>query len=423
MALEQYQSDMETCCRCSACKFIPLEKVKGYQPVNICPSITYNDFHAYSGGGRMGIGVAILENRLEFTDKLLDVVYNCMTCGGCDISCKYAMDMEVLKPILETRITCVENGYTLPVLDRLVASLRTQGHMVPGTKAKRGDWLEGKEYKDYNSQQCEVIYHAGCRTCYNKDMWKVAQKTVDLLQKAGVDIGIAGDNESCCGGRAYQTGYKEDAIKQAEKNMAAYKKAGVKTLVTGCADCYHAFKVLYDEFGLKGDLEVLHTTEYFARLLNEGKLKPVNAVNMTVTYHDPCHLGRLGEPYIHWEGKQIPGHIRIYDPPKEFRRGTYGIYKPPREILRNIPGVKLIEMQRIKEYAWCCGAGGGVTESNPEFAAFTAGERISEAEITGAEAIATACPGCETSFGKSINENGSSLKVFDVIELLHASVV
>ena len=92
MALEQYQSDMETCCRCSACKFIPLEKVKSYQPVNICPSITYNDFHAYSGGGRMGIGVAILENRLEYTDKLLDVVYNCMTCGGCDISCKYAMD-------------------------------------------------------------------------------------------------------------------------------------------------------------------------------------------------------------------------------------------------------------------------------------------------------------------------------------------
>ena len=423
MALEQYQSDMETCCRCSACKFIPFEKVKGYQPVNICPSITYNDFHAYSGGGRMGIGVAILENRLEFTDKLLEVVYDCMTCGGCDISCKYAMDMEVLKPILETRITCVENGYTLPVLDRLVASLRTKGHMMPGVKIKRGDWLEGIEVKDYTSEQCDVIFHAGCRTCYNRDMWKVAQNTVDLLQKAGVDIGIAGDNESCCGGRAYQTGYKEDAIKQAEKNMAAYKKAGVKTLVTGCADCYHAFKVLYDEFGLKGDLEVLHTTEYFARLLNEGKLKPVNAVNMTVTYHDPCHLGRLGEPYIHWEDKQIPGHIRIYDPPKEFRRGIYGIYEPPREILRNIPGVNLIEMQRIKEYAWCCGAGGGVTESNPELAVFTAGERISEAKDTGAEAIATACPGCEMSFSKSINENGSNLKVFDVIELLHAAVV
>ena len=422
MALEQYQSDMETCCRCSACKFIPLEKVKGYQPVNICPSITYNDFHAYSGGGRMGIGVAILENRLEFTDKLLDVIYNCMTCGGCDISCKYAMDMEVLKPILETRIKCVENGHTLPALDRIISSLGTQGHMVPGSMVKRGDWLEGKEFKDYTSGKCEVIFHAGCRTCYNKDMWKVAQKTVDLLQKAGVNIGVAGDNESCCGGRAYEMGYKEDAIRQAEKNMAAYKKAGVKTLITGCADCYHAFKVLYDEFGLKGDLEVLHATEYLARLIREGKLTPDKTVNMTVTYHDPCHLGRLGEPYIHWEGRQIPGHIRIFDPPKEFRRGTYGIYEPPREILRSIPGVNLVEMQRIKEYAWCCGAGGGVTESNPEFAAFTAGERIREAEDTGAESIATACPGCEMNFSESINESGSRLKIYDVIELLHTAI-
>jgi Fe-S oxidoreductase len=249
----------------------------------------------------MGIGVAILENRLEYTDKLLDVVYNCMTCGGCDISCKYAMDMEVLQPILETRIRCVENGHTLPALDRIISGLRTQGHMVPGTKIKRGDWLEGKEVKDYTSEKCEVIYHAGCRTCFNKDMWKVAQNTVELLQKAGVDIGVAGDNESCCGGRAHEMGYKEDAVRQAEKNMAVYKKAGVKTLVTGCADCYHAFKILYDEFGLKGDLEVLHTTEYFARLIGEGKLKPDKTVNMTVTYHDPCHLGRLGEPYIHWE--------------------------------------------------------------------------------------------------------------------------
>ncbi len=422
MALEQYRSDMETCCRCSACKFIPLEKVKGYQPVNICPSITWNDFHAYSGGGRMGIGVAMLENRLEYTDKLLDVVYNCMTCGGCDISCKYAMDMEVLKPILETRINCVENGHTLPALDRLVASLKTQGHMVPGTKVKRGDWLEGEKIKDYTSQTCEVIYHAGCRTCYNRDMWKVARNTVDLLQKAGTDIGIAGVNESCCGGWAYQMGYKEEALKQAEKNMAVYKKAGVKTLVTGCADCYHAFKVLYDEFGLKGDLEILHSTEYLARLIREGKLKPDKSLDLTVTYHDPCHLGRLGEPYIHWEGKQVPGHIRIFDPPKEFRRGTYGIYEPPREILRSIPGVNLVEMQRIKEYAWCCGAGGGVAESNPEFSAFTSDERIKEAEVTGAEAIATACPGCEMNFDKSISETGSRLKVYDVIELLYAAI-
>jgi Fe-S oxidoreductase len=203
MALEDYRSDMETCCRCSACKFIPLEKVNGFQPVSICPSIARYNFHAYSGGGRMGIGVALLEDRLDYTDKLLEVVYNCLTCGGCDISCKYAMDMEVLKPIYETRIRCVENGHTVPVLDRIINSLRKQGTMVPGVKVGRGDWAEGLDLKDYARQKTEVIYHAGCRTCYDRDMWEVARGAISLLQKAGIDAGIARESESCCGGRAY----------------------------------------------------------------------------------------------------------------------------------------------------------------------------------------------------------------------------
>ena len=418
MALEDYRSDMETCCRCSACKFIPLEKVKGFRPVNICPSIARYNFHAYSGGGRMGIGVALLEERLNYTDKLLEVVYNCMTCGGCDISCKYAMDMEVLKPIYETRIRCVENGHTVPILNNMINSLQKQGTMVPGAKVKRGDWCETLEVKDYTRQKTEVIYHAGCRTCYDKDMWEVARGAISLLQRAGVDVGIARESESCCGGRAYQMGYKDDFLRQARHNMEMIRKSSVEILVTGCSNCYHAFKVLYDEFGLRGDLEVLHITEYLDRLINEGRLKLTRKVDLNVTYHDPCHLGRLGEPHIRWQGKQVPGHIRIFDPPKEFQRGTYGIYESPRAVLKSIPGLKLIEMERIKEYAWCCGAGGGVKETNPEFAKFTARERIKEAESTGAEAIVTACPGCEKNFDEAIKENGSALKVYDVVELV-----
>jgi Fe-S oxidoreductase len=217
-------------------------------------------------------------------------------------------------------------------------------------------------------------------------------------------------------------GYKEDFLNQARRNMEMIKQSGAEVLVTGCADGYHAFKVLYDKFNLKGDLEVLHTTEYFDRLIKEGRLKPSKKVDVKVTYHDPCHLGRLGEPFIHWEGKPVPGHIRIFDPPKEFRRGTYGIYEPPRDVLRSIPGLKLVEMNRIKEYAWCCGAGGGVNETNPDFAKWTAKERLDEAESTGAEAIVTACPWCEQIFNDTIKESGSSLKVYDVVELLEKAV-
>jgi len=422
MALEDYRSDMEMCSRCSICKFIPLEKLTEIQHSYVCPSISRYNFNAYSGGGRVNIGVAMLEKRLEYTDKLLEVVYNCQMCGGCDISCKYAMDMEVLEPINEIRIQCVEDGHTVPALNSVINSLRKQDTMVPGAKAKRGEWARGLGVKDFTKQKAKVIYHAGCRTCFDKDMWKVARDTITLLQKAGVDAGIGGANESCCGSRAYQMGYKEDFLKKAKQNMELFKKSGAETLVTGCADCYYAFKVLYDKFDLKGDLEVLHITEYLDRLIKEGKLKPRRKVAMKVTYHDPCHLGRLGEPYIHWEGKQIPGQIRLFDPPKEFRRGTYGIYEPPRDVLKSIPSLKLVEMDRIKEYAWCCGAGGGVKETNPDFAKWTAKERIEEAESTGAEAIVTACPGCQQNFSDTIKENGSSLKVYDVVELLAKAV-
>jgi len=423
MALEDYRNDMETCCRCSICKFIPLEMVKGYEHTYVCPSIAKYEYHAYSGGGRMGFGIALLDNRIDYSDKLLEVVYNCHMCGACDVSCKYALDMEVLEPINEVRIRCVESGHTLPALDAVINSMRKQGTMVPGARARRGQWAEGLDVKDCTQQKAKVVYHAGCRTCYDKDLWKVAKATVKLLKNAGVDLAIAGDKEVCCGGRAYQMGYKADFLKQAEQNMELIKKSGAGVLVTGCAECYHAFKVLYDKFGMKGNLEVLHTTEYLARLIKGGKIKPAKKVAATVTYHDPCHLGRQGEPYIHWEGKLLTDdHIRLFDPPKEFRRGTYGVYEQPRDILKSIPGLKLVEMDRIKEYAWCCGAGGGVKESNPEFARWTAQERIGEAESTGADAIVTACPGCESSFSGTIKENGSALKVYDVVELLEKSI-
>jgi len=421
MGLEQYQGDMGMCCRCSACKFVPMQKVKGFQYANVCPSISKYNFHAYSGGGRLNIAAAMLKNGFNYTDKLLDIVYNCQMCGACGVSCNYAMDMEVLEPISEFRLKCVEDGQTNPALDKVINGLRKQGSMVPA-KGKRGDWASGLSLKDATKEKVDVLYHVGCLTSYDKDMQKLAKATVKILQKAGVNFGIAGDAETCCGGRAYQMGYKEDFLNQAKKNTDMIKKAGIKTLVTGCADGYQAFKVLYDKYDLKGGLEVLHISEYIAKLIKDGKLKPRNKVAMSVTYHDPCRLGRLGEPWVHWEGKKIPGDRFVFDPPKVYRRGTKGVYGPPRDVLTSIPGVKLTEMDRIKEYSWCCGAGGGVNESNPGFAKWTAQERIEEAGSTGAEAIVTACPWCEKTFSEAIKESGSSLKVYDIVELVEKAI-
>ncbi len=422
MSLADYKGDMEMCSRCSACKFIPLELVRGSQLIDVCPSIAKYQFHAYSGGGRTNMELAMLDKRIDYSDKLLDIVYKCQMCGACDISCKYAMDMDVLEPMNEFRIKCVEDGHTSPALDKIISLLKKQDTMVPGVREKRGDWAASLKVKNYTKEKVDVIFHAGCQMSFNPEMQKLARTSVKLMQKARIDIGIGGENELCCGGRAYGMGYKDDFLNQAKKSMAQIKQSGAKTLVTGCAECYHAFKVLYDKFDLKGNLEVLHITEYLEKLLNEGKLKPTKNVNLTVTYHDPCHLGRLGEPYIHWQGTQIPGFQRRFDPPRVFRRGTYGIYEPPRNVLKSIPSLKLVEMDRIKEYAWCCGAGGGVTDSNPEFASWTANERISEAKATGATVLASACPWCEKVFNDAVKKSKSDIKIMDIIELLEMAI-
>ena len=421
MGLDQYKGDMDMCCRCSACKWIPLQQVTGFEYSNVCPSISRFNFHSYSAGGRLNIGAAMLRDGFNYTDKLLHVVDNCQMCGACGVSCNYAMDMEVMQPIQEFRMKCVEDGKTNPALDAVIAGLRKNGSMVPPT-GKRGEWAAGLKIKDATKEKIDVLYHVGCITSFDKNKQKLARATAKILQKAGIDFGIAGDAETCCGGRAYQMGYKEDFLNQAKKNMDLIKNSGATTVVTSCADGYQAFKVLYDQYGLKGNLKVLHISECMDSLIQSGKLKLNKKVDLSVTYHDPCRLGRLGEPWIHWEGKKIPGDRFVFDPPKTYRKGTYGVYEPPRRILQSIPGLKFTEMTRIKEYSWCCGAGGGVNESNPEFAKWTAMERIEEAGSTGAEAIVTACPWCEKTFNEAIQNNRSSMKVYDIVELVEQAI-
>jgi Fe-S oxidoreductase len=418
MALEDYRDNMELCHRCSACKFIPLERVRGYEHANVCPSISRYGFHAYSGGGRIAMALALLDGRFEYAKGFLDVVYKCQTCGACDTSCKYAMDMDVLEPITELRARCVETGHTMRVHDQAVDLMKTQGTMVQPEGERRGEWAKGLDVKNVTQDKASVLYFAGCRTAFDRKTRGVARSALSMMLKAGVDVGIAGNSESCCGGRAYYMGYREAFEKQARITAGLFQRSGVQTIVTGCAECYHAFKVLYDMIGVKGNLEVLHTGEYLDRLVSEGKLKPVKRIDAKVTYHDPCRLGRLGEPYVQWEGTRVPGHMYRFGPPKPFRRGTNGVYEAPRRLLASIPGIELVEMDRNKEYAWCCGSGGGVKEGYPEFAEWTGRERIEEAEATGAQVLVTACPGCERNFRDVLEGGEKRLRLADIVELL-----
>jgi Fe-S oxidoreductase len=331
--------------------------------------------------------------------------------------------MEPLEVMRELRFRLVEEGQLLPQHMPVIDNLRKEDNMMMKPRAERGRWSEGLEIKDLTTESAEVVFHGGCQFGFDEELGKVARTAVTLLKNAGVDIGIIkGQDENCCGGRAYDMGYRGEFIKYAENNIEAWTRAGVKTVVTSCSDCYYTFKRLYPDAG--SHFEVLHTVEFIDRLIKQGGIKFTNTIPMTVTYHDPCHLGRLGEPYVPWEGKEkkILGQVIIYEPPRPRNNGINGVYEAPREVLRSIPGLELVEMERNREYAWCCGAGGGVKEAYPDFSSWTAGERLEEAKATGAEAMVSACPWCERNFMDAVSGNGGKMKVFDIMELVQQAM-
>ena len=424
MALEDYRDTMLGCSRCSYCKWIPFAQVKSWRFAKGCPSVDYYGFHTYSGGGRLTAALSLLEGRTGYTDKVRDLVYQCQLCGACDVSCKVCRyDMEVIETLREVRAKMVEDGRPLPQHERIMDNLRKENNMLMEPNAGRSKWAQGLGLKDLVKESAPVAFFAGCRCSFDEEMRKVARTAASVLTKAGVDMGIMGDAEICCGSRAYSMGYRQDFSRLAEANIEAWTTAGVKTVVTPCADCYWAFKRLYpQEAG--ASVEVLHTVEFIDRLIKQGGIKFSKSLPITVTYHDPCHLGRQGEPYAPWDGTETKmfGRITKHIPPKPRYNGAWGVYEPPRDILKAIPGLKLVEMERIKEHTWCCGAGGGVRDAFPDFSSWTAGERIQEAKSTGAEALVTACPWCERNFIDAISADGQKMKVYDLVELVQQAI-
>jgi Fe-S oxidoreductase len=381
-------------------------------------------FHSYSAGGRLITALSLMDGRSTVTEQVKDSVFKCNLCGQCDVSCKMCRyDMEPMAAMRELRFKLIEDGHTLSQVAPVMEGLRRDFNMLEQPRAKRGDWVQELRLKDLTKDKAEFVFHAGCRYSFDGDLGHVARTSVRILQNANVDFGIMGKSEHCCGGRAYQMGYRKELKTRADVNLAAWERAGVKTVITPCSECYYTFKRLYTaEVG--SQIQVIHMVELVDRLLQEGKLKFSKPVRMKVTYHDPCHLGRQGEPYVPWTGKEIKifGQAVCYDPPRPKYNGAWGVYEPPRNILRAIPGLELAEMERIKEASWCCGAGGGAREAYPEFSQATASERIEEAMSTGADAIVSACPWCERNFLDSTEETGAKLKVFDIMELVEQAI-
>jgi Fe-S oxidoreductase len=275
----------------------------------------------------------------------------------------------------------------------MMHSLKKDDNVLDKPKEERGVWAQGLDLKSVPTEKADVIYRAGCLLSFDPEIRSVALDAIGLLQQAGVDVGIEGKEEVCCGGRAYEIGQMGEFTKYAQHNIETYNNAGASKVIVSCSDGLSHLKLLYPKLNIKMNFEVLHIVEYLDQLIKEGKIKFTKRVPMKVTYHDPCHLGRYA-----------------------------GIYNPPRDILRSIPGLELVEMERSRERSWCCGAAAGVKQAYSDFSLWTAKERIEEAKGTGATALVTSCPWCKRNFEDAIKEFGEKIEVYDVAEIARKAI-
>ena len=413
--LKDYRYTMESCNHCGQCRFILGPKMKGWEYSEICPIYLRYKFDAYSGQGLINIAQELLEGTIEYEDDLLEHIYVCTTCGACDINCKSVRDMEVLDTILALRAKCVEDGRgPMPEHKEYDVHVNNKKNIYGRVHDERFDWLS-QEIR--LAERSKVAYFVGCTTSYLYP--HIARDTARILNAGGVDFTVLYGEEYCCGGPLWRTGQRETAKQLAEHNLDAIKAQGIETIITGCAECYGTFKGFYPRIA-KLDFEVLHISEVLQKLLQEGRLKPSRNFNMKATYHDPCLLGRLSEQFTPWSG--AIGAYGYHNPPKKWRRGTNGVYDAPREVLKAIPGIELVEMTRNEENAFCCGGGGGVPASFPDFALWTAKERLNEARSVGAEAIISACPFCQLSFEKTIRISQPGFRYHDICELVASTL-
>lgn len=419
LRLEDYVHDARGCVRCSGCKFIEFVWAKSARFSRQCPINVKYKFNLYSAPGLLHSALGILDKELEFTPKLLDALNQCTLCGACDSRCKRNLDLEILGVIETLKAKAVDMGEgPLPEHKAIAERIEKSNNRYGSPHQNRTSWITN-DIKI--APKADMLYFVGCRSSYV--CTEIAQATAKILNKTNTDFMVSAD-EWCCGYPLYSTGQIDAFLKQVEHNLEMVKNSGAKTILVSCAEGYKTWKVDYPKLLSKStddmDFKVVHIVEFVDELIKSGSLKLNNKLDMKVTYHDPCNLGRLSESWYHWEGERK--RFGVLEPPKTWRRGDKGIYEPPRDILKRIPGVELVEMERIRDNGWCCGAGAGVRDAFKEFALDVASERLEEANTTGAKAIISCCPACKEILNESAMANRNKIKTYDITEIILQAV-
>ena len=323
-------------------------------------------------------------------------IWACTTCGACQEVCP--VNIEHIRKIIELRRNLVLSQSKMPESAQIMLrNMQSRGHPWSGVQSLRlrGDWTSGLEINLLaEGDHAHTLFWVGCTGALVERNVKATLSMTRVLKAAGVEYGVLGEAETCCGDPARRAGNDFQFQLMAEQNIEMFKSHDIREIVTSCPHCYNTLKHEYPKHG--GEFKVVHYTQLIADVIGQGKLTLSNELNSKLTYHDPCYLGRYNS-----------------------------VYQEPRGILQMIPKTTLKEMERSRDTGFCCGGGGGLMwmEEQPGTTKISH-MRIEDVIKTGAETVVTACPYCLQMFEDAIEHKNikDSLKARDLVELVEAAM-
>ncbi|HEY1329988.1 MAG TPA: (Fe-S)-binding protein [Actinomycetota bacterium] len=319
-----------------------------------------------------------------------EVIWSCTTCGACMQECP--VDIEHVDHIVDLRRNLVMAESRFPQeAGLLLRNLENSSNPWGQSQSTRADWAKDMDVPLVNGAAPEYLYWVGCAGSFDDRARKITRAVAQVMTAAGLDFAILGPRELCNGDPARRLGNEYLFQILAEQNVETLNGAGVRTIVVNCPHCFNTLKNEYPDYG--GTYEVVHHTELFDRLIQQGRLNPTAEVNELLTYHDPCYLGRHN-----------------------------GVYDEPRSVLDRIPGLRTVELPRHRERGFCCGAGGARMWLEERLGKRVNIERTEEAMATGAGAMGVACPFCLIMLDDGANARGGQIRVLDVAQVVAASL-
>ncbi len=392
--LMEYRNDAWKCVRCGLCRMVDAQTIVDQEYVDNCPAGILNKFELFYPAGRQELIRCLTAEPPEIdiddlSDETLNAIFTCTGCGNCQLICNEMKGLEPTNAFQALKAWAIERYGLKKEHHNLIQSILNYDNPWMAPRSTRSRWTRKLDFniKDASKEKVDILYFPGCNASYVPEINLTALATAKVLHSAGIDFGMLGQKERCCGSTAFRIGAVEMFEAYKEENIKQLNSLGIKTMVTACAGCHSTFS---HNYAGRLDFEVVHVVEYLERMIADGQIEFKNDLNLKVTYHDPCHIGRYSS-----------------------------IYDAPRKVLEALPGVQFKEMKRIRENSLCCGSGGGVKTAYGDMALTMAGQRLDEArDFADADVVVSCCPFCEINLGEAAKARDDGMKVLDLLELV-----